>query len=647
MLSLNFDNENFYNCYSLKNINLSRAETLKIDFFSKICKPYSNQLEIKEFLINNVINIDNNDNMNDFLSIIENNKKDLIIKNDNIIYQITSMYNQKNIIYDDNISVIDFGECENILKEKYNIPANETIIILKIHYYIEGFYIPIIEYELFHPNNKMKLDLNYCQNTNINISYKVFTNESNLFKHDPNDEYYNNKCYPYTTEIGTDISLYNRKKEYNYNNMSLCEHNCSYSYNKETKNALCQCKVKNKFELLSEVINKNKDELLNNFIDIRKTANLDIIKCYKLLFTKNGLIYNIGSYIILSIIFIHIVGVIIFLMKGFPLLYEKIQKIINHKKVNTNLNNSKGQKKSKKIIKKNKLLNINSIQQNNLKKRKKKFSIQNINSKAILRNNQTLFKNNNQSNDKLNTLNINNNIIGNDNKILPYTDSEMNSFNYKDALKYDKRTYLQYYFSLLKTKHLLIFAFLPMKDYNSMIIKICLFFISFSLYYTINALFFTDETMNKIYEDHGEFNFIFQIPQILYSTLISSVISFFIKFLSLSERNIISIKNVKVSEESSDKIKYLLNCIYIQFYLFFILNFLLLILFWFYLSIFCVVYKNTQLYLIKDTIISFIVSLLYPLGLNFLPGIFRIPAIKVDNKKNECLYKISKIIQLI
>ena len=338
---LNYDNENFYNCYSLKNINLSRFETLKIEFFSEVCKPYGEQSKIKDFLINNIINIDN---MNEFLSTIKKDQKDLIIKNDNIVYQITSIFNQKNIIYGDNISVIDFDECENILKEKYNIPANETIIILKAHYYIEGLYIPIIEYELFHPNNKMKLDLNYCQNTNINISYKVFTNESNLFKHDPNDEYYNNKCYPYTTEIGTDISLYNRKKEYNYNNMSLCEHNCSYSYNKETKNALCQCKVKNKFELLSEVINKNKDELLNNFIDIRKTPNLDIIKCYKILFTKNGLIYNIGSYIILLTIFIHIIGVIIFIMKGYPKLYEIIQKIINYKKLkeenNQKINNN-------------------------------------------------------------------------------------------------------------------------------------------------------------------------------------------------------------------------------------------------------------------------------------------------------------------
>ena len=37
------------------------------------------------------------------------------------------------------------------------------------------------------------------------------------------------------------------------------------------------------------------------------------------------------------------------------------------------------------------------------------------------------------------------------NFLLNYTDKEINSFKYEIALKYDKRTYFQYYLSLLKT----------------------------------------------------------------------------------------------------------------------------------------------------------------------------------------------------
>ena len=62
---------------------------------------------------------------------------------------------------------------------------------------------------------------------------------------------------------------------------------------------------------------------------------------------------------------------------------------------------------------------------------------------------------------------------------------------------------------------------------------------------------------------------------------------------------------------------------------------------------FCAIYKNTQVYLIKDTAISFGLSLLYPFGIYLLPGIFRIPAL--SNKKNnrKYLYNFSKILQII
>ena len=100
---------------------------------------------------------------------------------------------------------------------------------------------------------------------------------------------------------------------------------------------------------------------------------------------------------------------------------------------------------------------------------------------------------------------------------MDYNEEELNNLPYKLALKFDKRTYWEYYISLLKTKHIIIFTFCYNKDYNSKIIKIDLFFISFILSYTINALFYSDSTMHKIYEDQGSYNFVYQLPQIIYS----------------------------------------------------------------------------------------------------------------------------------
>ena len=51
-------------------------------------------------------------------------------------------------------------------------------------------------------------------------------------------------------------------------------------------------------------------------------------------------------------------------------------------------------------------------------------------------------------------------------------DEEKNTLSYKLAIEYDKRTYCQFYSSLLKTKHNLIQALFNNNDYNSKIIKI-------------------------------------------------------------------------------------------------------------------------------------------------------------------------------
>ena len=61
---------------------------------------------------------------------------------------------------------------------------------------------------------------------------------------------------------------------------------------------------------------------------------------------------------------------------------------------------------------------------------------------------------------------------------------------------------------------------------------------------------------------------------------------------------------------------------------------------------FGVIYKNTQFHLLKDTLISFGLSLLYPFAIYLIPGFFRIQALSDPKKKKECLYKFSKILQI-
>ena len=222
--------------------------------------------------------------------------------------------------------------------------------------------------------------------------------------------------------------------------------------------------------------------------------------------------------------------------------------------------------------------------------------------------------------------------------------SELNNLDYKEAVIKDKRTFCEYYISLIRTKHILVFSFYHLKDdYNSKVIKIDLFFSLFVIYFGINTLFFNDSTMHQIYIDNGSFNLNYQIPHILYSSLISGVLNSIIKFFALSENNIISFKKKKNNlDNESNKLVRILFC---KFIIFFILSIVLLCFFWYYISSFCAVYRNTQIHLIKDTLISFSLSTIYQFFTCLLPGIFRINSLRSNKNRKEILYKFSKMIQ--
>ena len=220
----------------------------------------------------------------------------------------------------------------------------------------------------------------------------------------------------------------------------------------------------------------------------------------------------------------------------------------------------------------------------------------------------------------------------------------LNDLEYTEALKLDKRTLFQYYTSLLKERHALFFSFCRKNDFNSRIIKIFLFFYSFIIYLFVNTLFFSDSTMHKIYVDVGSYDFIYQLPQIIYSSLISIVLNIIVRALALTDNNIIDLINTKFNLE--EKKKELINFLFYKFISFFVLSFCLLLFFWYYISCFCTIYVNTQIHLIKDTLISFGISLIYPLIMYLLSAIFRIISLRERSKNGRNFYDLSHFIQL-
>ena len=526
----NMENNNFINNSEiLTNINTETYIEKNNEIITNInTETYINEsneesIIFKQQMIENIRNKIINGEIN-FTNLAQGKEDYLIIYENDIIYQITTSNNHKNKEYD-NISTIDLGECENILKDKYNIDKNIPLIIYKIDYSKEGLLIPVVGYEIYHPLNNSKLDLNYCNKEKVEINIPASINEDKMYKYDPKSEYYTNDCSPSTSDNGTDILLDDRKNEFINNKLSLCENNCSYNgYDIDTKKAICKCDIKTKEFIISEIIDDN-NILANEFSNQSSSSKMDSMKCYKTLFTKDGIKTNYGNYILIFMnILFYILG-ISFYKFGYPLLNDKIKMLLETKirieKNNINKKVTNGEKELKNPIKKKKGKN-QKFEQNKKKNKISKFFKKRIKKKVKRKN-----KENNQSQSNINKsyskihlktiepLKIKGSNKKNKREIIQiFNDYELNSFSYNQALKYDKRTYFQYYISLIKTKHPLIFSFCPIDDYNSIIIKISIFLLFFSVNYSINRVFFDESTIHKIYEDKGIYNFIYLVPQI-------------------------------------------------------------------------------------------------------------------------------------
>ena len=569
-----------------------------------------------------------------------------------------------------------------------------------------------MQYEIYNPLTKEKLDLSICDENieivipvNLDNSTKALyedLNNSGYDLFDSNDDFYNDICTPYTSENGTDLTIQLRQNQLY---TSLCQEYCEYDYYNVTNNKVhCNC-ISQKNETKVDNIAQIKfvsNLFIYSFYNIMKISNFLVVKCFKLAFSLDASNINIGRILMtLLLLTFLILDIFCFFTKDKKIL-ELIKNFINikfedhFKDIKVNKNSIKiiknGLDKSKTIITKSskksiKILNIikpkkrkgelNKNKEPPIKKniKKIKYNHQNNNNVSAKNNNKDESSSNeNLINSKKKNRNISS-VLMND-KIIPpkilksskklplaieksknkavqqkiKTNKKLNYYElstlkYTQAIKLDKRSYCKYYLELLSQKQLILFSFISRNDYNLRSMKFLLFILSISLYFTINAFFFTDDTMNKIYVNNG-YNIFSHVPNIIYSSLLTTLVNIIIKNLALSEKNIISIKKEKNYSNAILKSKRVQKDINIKFLVFFVLGFILMTIYWYFITCFCAVYRNTQIILIKNTLFSFLLSMSYPFGLELLPGMFRINALRAKRQNKECMFTIGNILTL-
>ena len=652
---------------------------------------------------NSNCNFQNIENNTEILNIIKENivalyspddgKSQVIKGENNTIFQITSGKNELELLEggflnNQNISILDLGECENTLKEHYHINESDSLIILKKENTLGKPSEKNVEYEVFEPYNFKPLNLSICKGNTINIYVKAELSENTRSIYENmkslgydmlniNDPFYQDICIPYKNENNTDILLSDRIN-YIYNNKdSQCQSNCQFSsYLKNSLYLNCTC------EAGSDNVDNKKEEdkfsgkkLYESFFDVLKYSNFKIIKCYNLVLSKNVVSKNFGSIIIMVNFSIYLICLITFIIKGIiPLMNQikifkpKRKDIINNfnknniihgnKKENKENKNIRGKNiKNKKIfhpVKKNiyldKLISKGKIGSSNRKNEGKKI----IKKPKLLKPFDFNFPNSKKnfpsSKERLALSNRQNNIIN----IRPLTikkakpqkklDSfELNNLEYDEAIIWDKRSFIRIYWDILCREHKILFTFFFCNDYNLLNIKYARFIFLVSTDMAMNVFFFSDESMHKIFLNYGKYNFIQQIPQIVYTTIISQLMEIFLCYLSLTDKHIYAIKNLNQTFRAI-KLRGILKCIKIKLVSFFIFTFIILGCYWYIVSVFCAVYENTQIIFLKDCLSSFGLGLLYPFAIYIIPSLLRIIAIRNPKQKLKCIYKLSDII---
>ena len=669
-------------CKTLETRNETSEECNLKNFYRTSCLLNLNNDTVKQKHIENTINSLMNLELYDLVYMAKYNEMIYSRSTGTETFQIYALSNKKR--GKDNI-YIDLNECARILKNKYGLPENEDLIVFKIEYISSDYQIPIAEYNIFGRDGRVKLNLNHCKNLKIKYLIPKKINNYVEYLYNPNSQYYTDKCFSSTSEDNTDLILYDRKNNFNLNNLSLCESMCTFKgyLNNEI---ICECEVKLKFNSYLN-FNSDKYNLIYRFDDnkLKASFNIWVIKCIYKSFDLESLLSNTIFLVILAIICIMLIGAIIFFVFEKKHFFGKIQLLINampetsetednddfEEKDEYDGNDNKDENQEENGMSKKQLIfNLNK-KIGKIKKKSKKEKTEKLEKKEKKGKVKVDKKQISEKLSKLETLNEKdaskvqlkgddkfynllkikrtiknrkNPIKGNQTGILKSTDNELNKMYFREAILYDKRSFFNYFCSLMRTKNLLFFAFIIRNDFNARTIKICFLFLIFGINLTINLLFIDESSLHEFYISKGQLNIIKHLSKILYASLASLFIKSILLSTIFTEKNFLKIKKrILVGKLGKGKETLAIS---VKSLSFFPISIMVLLLSCFYVICFGVVYKNSHINILIISVISFLIQLIVSIVFYIVPSIIRLHSLKSKRNK-ECLYRFSQLLQFI
>ena len=582
------------------------------------------------------------------------------------------------------------------------IQENNNVTIIDLREYIEEYkkinkidektdiYIVIIDTPRIYSNettNRFNFELYFDNKTKINIGdnnikkkvYSPIVNEKllnvelinyfneqgyNIFN--KNDKFYTDVCSGAYID-NNDITLNDRYIDIYPHDIQICPKDCECTgVNLTTKMFICDCDIKENNEYEYELMNK--DEILNYFKDFNNIVeyffdlfNYKIIKCYKLLLDLNIYINNFGFYLGSSFFILSLSFLILFRTFGFKAIRLDLYNNYLSLKKTINLGNSENmadnieEKEDKKNI-------IVKIQNNNNSKYEKTDSDindyyedtnnYNITSRRDIKKSYTSRKYLRKNNDTSyyerikNKKKTENNFIRKGYSIKINKENEnmqiINnlSFFYKKNEEEENKNFFKIYLSIISDKIDIIQIIFCPQEYTNRFLLFNLFLLNLFIDLLMNCLLYNDYAISQKYHKNGTLDFITSLIISLLSNIFTSILIYFINFLT-NYPNFIEaiIKEIKKEYHYFNIILKLFMVIKCKFFFLFCLEILLGLFIIYYLIVFSIINSKSINSFLYNFGLSQIDSLIYSICVSFIISILKRISLLFNNQR---LYLISE-----
>ena len=206
---------------------------------------------------------------------------------------------------------------------------------------------------------------------------------------------------------------------------------------------------------------------------------------------------------------------------------------------------------------------------------------------------------------------------------------ELNIIPYTQALRIDKRNFIEIFLSVLFHEIEIIDIFYYKSPFNHLSLILSIYVFELCLDLTLNCLLYTDDVVSEKYNNNGSIEFLTSLSLSFMSNIFAGIIAFIVsKLVGYDAVLEMIIKSVIKQKE------YFINIIKFKKYLtlkltgFFIIQMLINLGMCYYLMIFCTIYHNTQGSILVNYIVGIAESMLISLALTIFTSLIRYFSLK-------------------